>query len=294
VKQEKIGFIGLGFMGFPMCKFLCEDGFDVTVWARKPEAAQEAVEICGCKSAPTVKELAKNITVASVVLYDDASVIKVLEEDGLIDNMAPGSIIMVHATISLGLTRRLIEVCNKRGITYVDAPISGKGGDKGNCTMMAGCSEEIWDRICPILKSEGGYAVRVGEATCGIIAKLCNNVALIVEEFGAGYALKMGEKAGCDPDKLLEVMTQPGTTSNCWFLQNYVYLCPGMELFDKGEGQFKNLPKDLQLALELAKEVGQEFPVAEACIGLNWKDIVCDKYKGLEQTAGLQIDSKKK
>lgn len=293
MNKEKIGFIGLGIMGLPMCKFLCDDGFDVTLWARRPEAAQEAVELCGCKSVPTIKELAKEITIASVIVYDDESTRSILEgEGGLIANMAAGSIIMCHATVSLDFTKEMIEKCNERGIVYVDSPISGKGGERGNCTMITGCPEEVWARIYPVLKSEGGYPVRVGDQTCGIIAKLCNNIALIVEEFGAGYAMRMGEKAGCDPDKLLEVFTQPGTTSNCWFLQHYIELCPGMELFEKGEGQFKNLPKDLELALKVFKEVGQENPVAEACRGLNWRDLVCDKYVGLEQTWG-QITEKK-
>jgi len=258
--SDMIGFIGLGIMGKPMAHNLLKAGFDVIVQNRHQEVTDELVA-AGASAGGTPREIASSCDMLITMLPDTPQVQEVLlGSEGVIEGAHAGLIVIDMSTISPIVTRTLADQMAERGITLLDAPVSGgdKGAIAGTLSIMAGGEESAYQRCLPIFQAMGKTVVHVGGNGAGQIVKACNQivVALVIE--AVSEALVLGSKAGVDPAKILQVL-------NGGLAANRVIDQRGTSMlkhdFTAG-GRIKTHHKDMSIILGLGRMYGVSLPVS--------------------------------
>jgi 3-hydroxyisobutyrate dehydrogenase and related beta-hydroxyacid dehydrogenases len=176
----KLGYIGLGLMGAPCTKNLLKAGYEVHIWARRPESTAP-LEKLGAKACASLAEVAKNADIVFLNVSDTRDVEEVIFcENGLAASGKSGLVIVDMGTISATATREMAERLAPSGITLVDAPVSGGtvGAEQGTLTIMVGATEEIFEKIRPVLTAMGRSVTRIGGCGAGQVAKSCNQIAI--------------------------------------------------------------------------------------------------------------------
>jgi 2-hydroxy-3-oxopropionate reductase len=191
--MTRVGFIGLGVMGAPMAANLVAAGFDVVTYNRSPKTVQ------GARAAASVRD-ASDAEIVVTMLPDSAAVLAVADE---IVAAAPSLWIdmsTIHPTVS--------EELATRGIGVLDAPVSGGdvGARQGTLSIMVGGEEADYERARPVLEAVGRTIVHVGRAGAGQVVKACNQVVVALTIQAVSEALTLGEKAGVEPAKILDVL----------------------------------------------------------------------------------------
>src|ERR1700751_4406945 len=151
---ETIGFAGLGIMGAGMVRNLVAKGHTVKVWNRTASKAQELARELGIEHASTLKELGESSTVLMLCVTNTEDVRQVLLGDaGAASSTKPGNLVIDCSTISPKATEEIAAQLKERGISFVDAPVSGgsEGAAQGTLSIMAGGTEEDFARAQPIL-----------------------------------------------------------------------------------------------------------------------------------------------
>jgi 2-hydroxy-3-oxopropionate reductase len=258
--SDTIGFIGLGIMGKPMAHHLLKAGFDVTVHNRHQEVTDELVK-AGASTGGTPREIAASCDVLITMLPDTSQVQEVLlGSEGVIEGAHTGLIVIDMSTISPIVTRTLADQMAERGITLLDAPVSGgdKGAMAGTLSIMVGGEESAFQRCLPLFQAMGKTVVHVGGSGAGQIVKACNQivVALIIE--AVSEALVLGSKAGVDPAKILQVLNG-GLAANRVIDQRGTSMLK--HEFTPG-GRIKTHHKDMSIILELGRIYGVSLPVS--------------------------------
>jgi 3-hydroxyisobutyrate dehydrogenase len=197
----KVGFIGLGDQGAPMAVAIAES-FPLHVWARR-EASYK--ELGGTESTKhrSPSHLARAVSVLCLCLRDDAD-IRRLMDDGLLDDLPDGAILINHATGDPGEARAFAERCVVAGIEFVDAPVSGgrPGAIARNMTCFVGCLVETLARCETIIGCHSRHVVRMGEAGTGQAAKLCNNALTVSNLRNIVEVFAIAEDFGVEPSSL--------------------------------------------------------------------------------------------
>jgi 3-hydroxyisobutyrate dehydrogenase len=256
--MEKIGFIGLGIMGRPMCANLLKAGFKVTVWNRTPEKMQQVVAL-GAKAAASPRHVAETADIIITMVTDSPDVEEVvLGADGVIHGIRPGSAVIDMSTISPSVTRTIAARLAEKGVEMLDAPVSG--GDSGaiasTLAIMVGGKAEIVERCRPIFAALGKTITHVGGNGMGQTVKLCNQILVTITNLAVCEAISFAESAGVDP-QIMIAATQNGAAGS-WQLSN---LGPKMAERDFKPGFMIDLQqKDLRLALEAAEEMLLPLP----------------------------------
>lgn len=258
--MSKVAFIGLGAMGYPMAGHLEAAGHDVTVFNRTPAKADAWVEQHGGASAPTPREAAAgaNFVFACVGNDDDLRSVT-LGDDGAFAGMAEGTVFVDHTTVSSGVTRELYAAAQERGISFVDAPVSGgqAGAENGALSIMCGGDELAYGRAEPVMDAYAKICRRMGESGSGQVTKMCNQIAIAGLVQALSESLHFAEQAGLDINDVTEVISQGAAGS--WQMVNRA------ETMAKGEFEFGFaidwMRKDLGICLEAADEVGVSLPV---------------------------------
>jgi 2-hydroxy-3-oxopropionate reductase len=191
--MTRIGFIGLGVMGAPMARNLVAAGFDVVTYNRSPKSVE------GARTASSVREAA-GADIVVTMLPDSAAVLAVADD---IVAAAPSLWIdmsTIHPTVS--------EELATRGIPVLDAPVSGgdAGAQQGTLSIMAGGDEADFERARPVFEAVGKTIVHVGGPGAGQVVKACNQVVVALTIQAVSEALTLGEKAGVEPAKILDVL----------------------------------------------------------------------------------------
>jgi len=181
----KVGFIGLGIMGKPMARNLLKAGYELVVYTRSREKADELVEE-GATAAASPREVAEQSNVVITMLPDSPEVREVVAgEDGVLEGIEEGSLLVDMSTISPVVTEELAAEAGKKGARMLDAPVSGgePGAVEGTLSIMVGGREEDFERVKPVFDVLGDTVVRVGEVGSGQVVKACNQivVALVIE-----------------------------------------------------------------------------------------------------------------
>ncbi len=258
--SEKIGFIGLGIMGKPMAHNLLKAGFTVIVHNRHQDVTDELVT-AGASASATPREIAALCDVLITMLPDTPQVQDVLlGSEGVIEGAHEELIVIDMSTISPIVTRTLAGQLAERGITMLDAPVSGgdKGAIAGTLSIMVGGDESAFQRCLPVFQALGKTVVHVGDSGAGQVVKACNQivVALVIE--AVSEALVLGSKAGVDPAKILQVL-------NGGLAANRVIDQRGESMlahdFTPG-GRIKTHHKDMSIILELGRIYGVSLPVS--------------------------------
>jgi 3-hydroxyisobutyrate dehydrogenase-like beta-hydroxyacid dehydrogenase len=210
----RVGFIGLGSQGAGMAQRLIDCGISMTLWARR-EASLEPFRGTTARFAKSPAALGAESDLVSICVVDDAGVEQVLlGEQGVLAGMQPGGVIAVHSTIHPSTIERIVQEVRARGVSLVDAPVSG--GDtparQGKLGVMAGCDDETYERCLPVL-SKLGDVIRTGSPGTGQLAKLVNNVLMTAHLALADDALALGEALGIDERALVQILCGGSGTS---------------------------------------------------------------------------------
>jgi 3-hydroxyisobutyrate dehydrogenase len=204
----RVGFVGLGSQGGPMARRIVEDGFETTLWARRPESL-EPFHGTGAACATDRPALGAASDVLCLCVIGDPDVDEVLRgDDGALTGMAPGSIVVIHSTVHPDTCRRL-QIDFPR-LHFVDAPVSGGGhmAAAKALLVMAGGDDDVVDRCRPVFNTFANPLVHLGKLGTGQTAKLLNN-ALFTAHLGlAASAYSVAGNLGVDKDALATVLSK--------------------------------------------------------------------------------------
>lgn len=204
----KVGFIGLGVMGRPMALHLLEAGHELSVYARRAEAAQPLVD-AGAKACASPAGVAAASEVVFTMVTAGADVEQVaLGEDGIVHGAKPGTVLVDMGTIPPGTARRVAAKLAAKGIETIDAPVSGGEAGARNATLaiMAGGKAEVLERVRPLLERLGKTIVHIGPSGAGQVAKACNQMIMVACIEAVAEALLLARQSGADPEKVRQAL----------------------------------------------------------------------------------------
>lgn len=258
--MRNIGFIGLGIMGRPMARNLMKAGFQVVAHSRTVSKVDDLVA-AGATPATSPADAAARCEVVITMVPDTPDVQSVLlGADGVIAGARPGLVVIDMSTISPAATREMAAALLQRGVTMLDAPVSGGeiGAINGSLSIMVGGDEAVFQRCRPVLEAMGQKITYVGPQGHGQITKLCNQVAGVLSLQAVCEAVVLATKAGVDASKVIEALS--GGAADSW---NVRHQGPKMLKRDFAPGFFVHLQqKDLRLAMELASQLSVALPGA--------------------------------
>lgn len=257
--MERIGFIGLGIMGVPMVANLIKAGFVPTVWNRSQPGIDACLEL-GASSADSPRVVAEASDILITIVTDSPDVESVLvgRDDAAIHGLARGSVVVDMSTISPAVTRDVASRLSERGVSMLDAPVSGgdTGAKAGTLSIMVGGDADVLERCLPALEAMGATITHCGPTGAGQTVKLCNQVAIAGALLGVCEALSLADKSGVDQERMLAAISAGAAGS--WQLTN---LGPKIAVEDYAPGfMVKLMQKDLRLALEAGGDVLQPLP----------------------------------
>jgi 3-hydroxyisobutyrate dehydrogenase-like beta-hydroxyacid dehydrogenase len=256
----QIGFIGLGVMGQPMALNLVRRGYAVRVYNRTA-ARCAPLEAAGATVAKSPAEAAEQADIVCTMVTDDAAVEAVtLGPDGALAAMRPGTVLVDHSTIAPATTRRLAESARTRGVTWLDAPVTGGdiGARDGTLTIMVGGPVEAFRTVEPVLQAMGQRIVHVGPVGMGQSLKLVGNLISGLTLLAAAEGIRLAEAAGIPAEAVEAVLPHSSARSyeldkalDRWRRSDWT---PGFSV--------ANRTKDLRLAVAMMEEL--RFPSALA------------------------------
>jgi 3-hydroxyisobutyrate dehydrogenase-like beta-hydroxyacid dehydrogenase len=257
----RVAFLGLGIMGSRMAANLAAAGFQLTVWNRTASTAERFAQEHGCAVAATPAEAAAEAEIVVTMVVDGPQVEQaLLGEDGVVDRARPGTLCVDCSTIGPAATLQIAAGLSERGLRMVDAPVTGSAprAQDGTLTIMAGGSEEDFNRAKPLLEAMGRLIVYAGRLGHGQMVKLINNSVAAVNAAVVGQALIVGKRAGLDLDALTTVMGAGSGGSTMLELKAR----PMREHDYTTLFKLEHMLKDVRLCLEEGQAIGAPFPSA--------------------------------
>ncbi len=257
----RLGFIGTGNMGNPMAANLIRAGHQLTVHDLRREAATNLLEM-GAEWADSPKDAVpgNEVVLTSLPVPRDVEVV-VLGEGGILEGADDGSVYVDLSTNSPTVIRRIHEICAARGVTVLDAPVSGGtyGAEAGTLAVMVGGDEQVFNKVKPALDAIGSHVVYCGDIGSGSVCKICNNLLSMGIGVLLSEALTMGVKAGVDLGVLADVIAN--SSGGCRRLTEKFprFLFQGN--FEPGFATAL-AAKDVRLATDLGRELGVPMDLA--------------------------------
>jgi len=296
--KESIGFIGLGIMGGAMAANVLHAGYDLTVWNRTPGRITPLAE-AGAAVAADPADLAARSDVIITCVSDTPDVEAViLGPGGVIEGARPGALVIDCSTISPEATRTIAARLKQKGVHLLDAPVSGgsEGAARGTLSIMLGGDADQVARALPVLQTMGQTITHVGGQGAGQMAKLVNQVLVVVTMQGVAEALLLAQAGGLDLERTLAAVG--GGAAGSWMLNNRG---PQVIRRDWRPGFTVDLQqKDLRLVLEAADELG--IPLPSTALVFQFYRTLQQRglggegnhalVKALEQLAGREVGSK--
>ena len=251
----KVGFIGLGNMGNPMATNLVNAGHELVVHDLRREAATNLLEM-GATWADTPKEAVpgRDVVFTSLPVPRDVEAV-VLGENGILEGASSEIVYMDLSTNSPTAIRRIHDMCAEKGVTVLDAPVSGGTYCAAAATLavMVGGDKSVYDRMKPTLDAIGSHVVYCGPIGNGMVCKICNNLLSMGIGVLMTEALTMGVKAGVDLATLADVIAN-STGGNKRLTDKFPrFLFKGN--FEPGFATAL-AAKDVRLATDLGREYG--------------------------------------
>ena len=260
--SQKIAFLGLGVMGGPMAGHLAAAGHQVTAWNRS-DRRRNAWGADHQGKAEIADTIASAVDGADIVLAcvgnDDDLAEVVLADGGALASLGSGALLIDHTTTSAAMARRVGEAAAKRGIGFVDAPVSGgqAGAENGKLAAMCGGSESDFTRARPVMEAYCARIVHVGDVGAGQTTKMANQMCIAGTLAGLSEAIRLSQASGLDTDKVLDAIS--GGAAQSWQMENrWSTMAEGA--FDFGFA-IDWMRKDLGYALDEARRLGLSSPV---------------------------------
>jgi 3-hydroxyisobutyrate dehydrogenase-like beta-hydroxyacid dehydrogenase len=261
MSQQRLAFIGLGVMGFPMAGHLQRAGHKVCVFNRTTPTAQRWRQEYGGLSAATPREAASGAELVMVCVGNDLDLRQVcLGDDGAFAGMSAGSVLVDHTTASATVARELAGIAGEKGLGFVDAPVSGgqAGAENGQLTVMAGGSPAHFRHAEPVMNCYAKSVGLMGAVGYGQLTKMVNQICLAGLIQGLSEGLHFARKAGLDAAAVIEVISKGAAQS--WQMDNrYQTMLAGN--YEHGFA-VDWMRKDLGIALDEAAGNGATLPVA--------------------------------
>jgi 3-hydroxyisobutyrate dehydrogenase-like beta-hydroxyacid dehydrogenase len=258
--MNKVSFIGLGVMGFPMAGHLQNAGYQVTVYNRSQNKAENWVKQYGGAMASTPAKAVKDSDIVFVCVGNDDDLRQVvLGPNGAFAGMKAKAILVDHTTASASVARELAQKAAAIDLAFLDAPVSGgeAGAINGQLTIMVGGEQNIYDIAESAMQPYAKFSKLLGPAGSGQLAKMMNQICIAGVVQGLAEALHFGKNAGLDCEQVVEVISQGAAGS--WQMDNR------HKTMIKGEYDFGFavdwMRKDLDIALTEAKNNGSTLPL---------------------------------
>jgi len=297
--MAKLGFLGLGLMGYPMARNLARGGHELAVWSHTgSKAKQLAGEVPArvCDSPKAVAELSECVFVC---VGDTSMSEEVLTgANGVIEGASPGLVVGDASTISPSASRTIGEKLGAKGVHFLDVPCTGStpGAIGGTLTFMIGGDRAVYEKTKPYLDLMGKQFYYCGPAGFGLEAKLTQNLILsnILQAFNEGMVL--ATKAGVDPNLMLEILNNSAAKSGL-----IAYKAPFVFKRDFTTNfSTKWMHKDVTLALESAAQQGVPLPLTsltqqmfQAAISEGYGELdMCSTIQVMEKWAGVEVRGK--
>jgi 3-hydroxyisobutyrate dehydrogenase/2-hydroxy-3-oxopropionate reductase len=293
----KLGFLGLGIMGYPMARNLIRAGHNVAVWTNTAAKAKQLVadEKAG-KACATPKMVGKHAECIFLCVGDTAmSEEVILGTNGIAEGAAPGTVIVDASTVAPSHARKMRAALAKKKIHFLDAPCTGSkpGAEGGTLTFMIGGDKKVYDKVQPFFEPMGKQLFYCGGTGMGLNAKLTQNLVLsnILCAFNEGIVL--ATKAGVDPKLMIEILDKSAAKSG---LINFKAPFVFARNFDTNFS-VKWMHKDIGLMIESGKDLDVPLPLTgltqqmfRAAIAKGWgDDDICSTIKVLEDWAGIEV-----
>ena len=275
--MKKIGFIGIGLMGFPMSKNILKSGYKLRAFNRSLIKAK-ALEKFGAEIKQTVGELVKGSDVIITMLTDDKAVNEVTSSANFTDNLEPGAIVIDMSSIKPNTAKMHEKNLSLKKVKYLDAPVSGGtvGAEEGSLAIMVGGENKVFKEVKDLLKTMGNPTL-VGPVGSGQVSKLANQIIVGLTIGAVAEAITLCEKAGADPNKMISALS--GGWADSKVLQTH-----GKRMIDKDftpKGKTSGQLKDMNNILECANNYNTHLPIS---------NLVKEMYKSLVDNGHGETD----
>ncbi len=277
----KVAFIGLGVMGFPMAGHLQTAGHQVTVFNRTKAKAEDWCDRHGGNRADTPARASRGAEIAFFCVGNDEDVGQVvLGEQGILEGIDKGGIIVDHTTASADIACEIAAIAASKNVGFVDAPLSGGqlGAENGQLTIMVGGDADTFARAQPVMDAYAKAITLIGPVGSGQLAKMVNQICIAGVVQGLSEALHFAKSADLDVPKVIEAISKGAAQSwqmeNRW--QNMVD-----NSFEFGFA-VEWMRKDLKMALEAAEGNGANLEMTK---------LVDSFYSEIEDLGGSRWDT---
>jgi 3-hydroxyisobutyrate dehydrogenase len=255
----RVGFIGLGSQGGPMARRIVDEGYPLTIWARRPQSLEPFGDTTST-TASSPAELASACDIVEICVLADADVEDVLlRSDGVLAGMSPGGVVAIHSTVHPDTCVRLAGTAAERGIALIDAPVSGGGPAAaiGKLLVMAGGEQEPVDRCRAVFETFADPVIHLGPVGSGQLAKLINNLVFTAQLTMALETFHFADRVGVDRGALAQVLGNGSGGSRAVA----ILAASGVDV--SGIRQSRGLlHKDVRIMLEVAQARGAAEPEA--------------------------------
>jgi 3-hydroxyisobutyrate dehydrogenase-like beta-hydroxyacid dehydrogenase len=278
----RVAFLGLGIMGRAMATNLVKAGHEVAVWNRT-----SGKEVEGARATASPAEAAQGSEVVWLCVSDTAAVENVLfGANGVEHSLTEGMIIADSTTISPSATRKFAERVARKGVQYVDSPVTGSkvGAESGTLLFIVGGEEQAIERLKPLYAAMGKKIFRMGETGKGQSAKLVMNLQIALIYEGFAEALTLAAKLGVDTESLMHLVNASMVKSGV-----VEYKAPFVMARDfSANFPLRLMRKDIRLALEAGKEARVKLPGLETVEEI-YEMAIEDGHADLDYAATLML-----
>jgi len=257
---QRVAFLGLGVMGYPMAGHLAKAGHHVTVYNRNPAKSAGWVAEHGGAAAPTPADAARDAEFVMMCVGNDNDVRAVATgAAGALGAMRAGSVLVDHTTASAQIARELHAAASAKDVGFLDAPVSGgqAGAQNGKLTIMVGGDAPVYARAERVLATYARAVTLMGEAGAGQLTKMVNQICVAGAVQGLAEGLDFALRAGLDAERVLDVISKGAAQS--WQMENRGKTMVA-DKFDFGFA-VDWMRKDLAICLAEARANGAALPV---------------------------------
>jgi 3-hydroxyisobutyrate dehydrogenase-like beta-hydroxyacid dehydrogenase len=261
---SRIGFIGLGVMGEPICRNLVRKaGLPVTAFdAQAQVMARLAAD--GVNAAASVADLVASVDIVFLCLPSGEIVHQIAHQPGgLLASMRPGQVLVDLSTSSVDTTRALAAAFAQQGVAFADAPLARTraAAEAGTLSVMVGAEPELFERLRPLIATFATEITLCGGVGCGQVVKILNNLVLFETVLALAEAKLIGERAGVDPTLLFDTLSKGSADSFALRSHGMKSMLPGD--FPERAFSVRYARKDLGYAMKLAQAAGVEARTAQ-------------------------------
>jgi 2-hydroxy-3-oxopropionate reductase len=256
--MKKIGFIGIGLMGFPMAKNILKAGYSLKAFNRSPNKAEQLKEF-GAEITTSIDDVVNNSDVVITMLTDDTAINEVMDSPNFLENLKSSATVIDMSSVKPTTATKYGNNLKSKNIKYLDAPVSGGtiGAEEASLAIMVGGEQDVFNEAFDVLKAMGNPTL-VGPVGSGQVSKLANQIIVGLTIGAVAEAITLCEKAGANPNKMIKALS--GGWADSKILQTH-----GKRMIDKDftpKGRTSVQLKDMNNILECANSHNTHLPIS--------------------------------